>query len=154
MGNLVDRLAAHLRGTPDAERPIAGRVGGALWLVAPIATTVLPLFPQATAPVFPWIALVAPGAGPLGGAAKVAIGAVLLGGRQLLTAMRASAERLSEEHDALRSIATAVAAGAAPEAVFNLAAERAARLLGADGAGIISYDPDGWQTIVGTWSSG
>jgi hypothetical protein len=62
MGSLVDRLAAHLRSTPGAERPIAGRVGGALWLIAGLATAVLPLFPQATQPLFPWIALFSAGA--------------------------------------------------------------------------------------------
>src|SRR6059058_4513289 len=62
MGSLVDRLAAHLRSTPGAERPIAGRVGGALWLIAGLATAILPLFPQSPQPLFPWIALFSAGA--------------------------------------------------------------------------------------------
>jgi diguanylate cyclase (GGDEF)-like protein len=242
---LVDRLAAHLRATPDAERPIAGRVGGSLWLVAAVATAVLPLFPQSHAPLLPWIAIIAGAAGVWGltatllidwrrapgwliplanglavcftgivtqltggvdsparlytflsliyaacfvtvrqacllivGCAMVwalpviddrtpaaaagelalvlpifaAIGAVLLGGRGLLTAMRASAESLSEEHHALRSIATSVAAGHPPETVCDHAAEQAARLLRGDGAGILRFDPDDHVTLVGSWS--
>src|SRR3954471_1877528 len=245
MGSLVDRLAAHLRSTPGAERPIAGRVGGLLWLIAGLATAVLPLFPQATQPLFPWIALFSVGAvawgvcciavfdwermpdwvipvanavavlftgvvteltgrtdsparlytilaliyaacfvtfrqagwlvvgcavawalpivadrSPGAAAGELAlvlpifavVGAVVLGGRHLMSAMRAAAERLSEEHDALRSIATAVAAGDPPEVVCDRAAEQAARLLHGDGAGILRYDPDHHVTLVGSWN--
>jgi diguanylate cyclase (GGDEF)-like protein len=242
---LVDRLAAHLRSTPDAERPIAGRVGGSLWLVAAVATALLPFFPQSDEPLLPWIAIIAGAAGLWGvtaivlidwrrapdwliplangcavlftgvvtqitggvdsparlytflaliyaacfvtfrqacwlilGCAMVwalpvvddrtpgaaagelamvlpifaAVGAVLLGGRRLLTAMRESAESLSEEHHALRSIATSVAAGHPPETVCDHAAEQAARLLRGDGAGILRYDPDDHVTLVGSWA--
>jgi diguanylate cyclase (GGDEF)-like protein/putative nucleotidyltransferase with HDIG domain len=246
MGDRVDRLAAHLRSTPDAERSIAGRVGGALWLTAAFATITLPLFPQVETPLYPWplvwtIGAVAWGvcalfvidwprapewALPASSAAAVAViagitqitggmdsparlyiffalvfsasflaprhaaglvvtcaviwalpvfaergaasaagelamalpifcvvGAVILTGRRLLTAMRVAADRLSEEHHALRTIATAVAAGRPPENVCTLAAEQAARLLGADGAGIMRFDPDDHVTLVGTWQA-
>ncbi|MDX6703290.1 MAG: hypothetical protein QOF26_3516 [Baekduia sp.] len=245
MGDQVDRLAAHLRSTPDAERPIAGRVGGSLWLFAAVATLCLPLFPQVTTPLWPGPLLCAaaalawgfcatfvvdwrraPGwalpaasvaavgvvgaiteitggvdsparlyiffalfyaccfldvgpatvlivacalewalpvldhhgtaaaAGELGMALPIfaVIGAVLQGGRRLLTAMRAGAEALSEEHHALRSIATAVAAGHSPEIVCSLAAEQAGRLLGADGGAIMRFDADDHMTFVGTWT--
>jgi diguanylate cyclase (GGDEF)-like protein/putative nucleotidyltransferase with HDIG domain len=244
MGHRVDRLAAHLRSTPDAERSIAGRVGGAMWLIAAIATVGLPFFPQVDTPLYPWPLLIASGALvwslfalfvidwpraagwvlPTAGAAAIlviaaiialtggvdsparlyiffalayaasfltprqasamtiacaivwalpvlddrglanavgelalalptfaVIGAVLMAGRRLLTAMREAADRLSEEHHALRSIATAVAAGHPPEVVCSLAAEQAARLLGADGGGILRFDPDDQLMVVGTW---
>jgi diguanylate cyclase (GGDEF)-like protein/putative nucleotidyltransferase with HDIG domain len=246
MGDRVDRLAAKLRSTPDAETALAGRVGGALWLIAAVATITLPLFPQVTTPLVPWpliwtagalvwgfssIALIdwprAPGwALPTASAVAVAViggiteltggadsparlyiffalvyaacflsarqaaslvvtcalvwtlpvleergtasalgelamalpifcvtGFVLVTGRRLLTAMRVGADRLSEEHHALRSIATAVAAGQPPERVCTLAAEQAARLLGAEGAGIMRFDPDDHVTLVGTWQA-
>jgi diguanylate cyclase (GGDEF)-like protein/putative nucleotidyltransferase with HDIG domain len=77
------------------------------------------------------------------------VGVVLLGGRLLLTSMRRSAEQLSEEHHALRALATAVASGQPPDVVCNHAAAQAARLLRADGAGIVRYDADDWMTLVG-----
>ena len=246
MGSRVDRLAAHLRSSPDAERLLAGRVGGALWLIAALATVSLPLFPQVDTPLWPWplvwtsgavawglcaIFVIdwprAPGwALPTANAAAVlviagitqitggldspsrlyiffalvyascfldarqaiglsvacavtwalpvigdrgvasavgeltmalpifaVVGGILLMGRRLLAAMHDSAERLSEEHHALRSIATAVAAGRPPEVICSLAAEQAALLLGADGAGVLRFEPDDQLTAVGTWQS-
>lgn len=77
------------------------------------------------------------------------VGIVLLGGRLLLTSMRRSAERLSEEHHALRALATAVASGRPPEVICGHASSQAVRLLRADGAGIIRYDGDDHMTLVG-----
>jgi diguanylate cyclase (GGDEF)-like protein len=244
MGNRVERLAAHLRSSPDAERVLAGRVGGTLWLFAALATACLPLFPQVSTPLWPWpllwtlgalgwgvcatwlidwrvaprwalptaslAAVVVIGAITLltGGVDSPArlyvffalfyaacfltprqavgivlactavwalpvaadrrwtsavgelamalpifavIGGILLVGRRLLAAMHDAAQALSEEHHALRSIATAVAAGRSPEVVCSLAAEQAARLLGADGGGILRFDPDDHLTALGTW---
>src|SRR4051794_19351665 len=62
MGSRVDRLAAHLRSSPDAERLLAGRLGGGLWLIAALATAALPLFPQVDTPLWPWPALWTAGA--------------------------------------------------------------------------------------------
>jgi diguanylate cyclase (GGDEF)-like protein/putative nucleotidyltransferase with HDIG domain len=245
MGHRVDRLAEHLRSSPGAERPLAGRVGGALWLIAAVATLALPLFPHVDAPMFGWTAALALASATWGvlaifvidwrtapgwwlptanAAAIVVIGAmtsltggvdsptrlyaffalvyaasflavpqaigliiscalvwalpvatdrglgaalgeltltlpifgivgiVLLAGRQLLTAMRDAAERLSEEHHALRTLATAVAAGNDPEAVYRHAAEQAVKLLGADAGGIIRFDPDDAMAVVGVYS--
>ncbi|MBJ7332639.1 MAG: diguanylate cyclase [Solirubrobacteraceae bacterium] len=81
-----------------------------------------------------------------------AIGFVILNGRGLMVAMHDSAQRLSEEHDALRSIATAVAAGEDPERVCDLAAKEAARLVGGDGGAILQHDAEsGDMTLVGSW---
>jgi diguanylate cyclase (GGDEF)-like protein len=80
------------------------------------------------------------------------VGAVLLVGRRLLAAMHEGAQRLSDEHHALRSIATAVAGGASPEVVCSLASEEAARLLGGQGAAILRFDDeDGMVAAIGTW---
>jgi diguanylate cyclase (GGDEF)-like protein len=244
MGHRVERLASHLRSSPEAERVLAGRVGGSLWLIASIVTASLPLFPQSNTPLWPWpliwtagalswgvcatfvidwrtaprwlipvasvaavvviaaitqmtggvasparlyifFALIytscflapreavglifacaitwalpivgARGAGSAAGELAVAlpifatVGGLLLNGRRLLAAMHEHADRLSEEHHALRSIATAVAAGRPPEAICSLAAEQAALLLGADGAGVLRFEPDDHVTAVGTW---
>src|SRR5690349_18287727 len=62
MGDRVQRLAGHLRSSADAERVLAGRVGGALWLVAAVVTVTLPLFPQAHTALWPWPVLWAAGA--------------------------------------------------------------------------------------------
>jgi diguanylate cyclase (GGDEF)-like protein/putative nucleotidyltransferase with HDIG domain len=244
MGRRVERLAAHLRSSPDAERMIAGRLGGALWLLAALATVSLPLFPQVPTPLWPWPLVWTIGAAtwgccaifvidwprapgwalPAAAAAAIiviagitqltggvdsptrlyvffalvyascfleavqaivlivacalvwalpavsdrglptalgelamalpifaVVGGILLTGRRLLRAMHVAAERLSEEHHALRSIATAVAAGQPPEAVCSRAAEQAAVLLGADGGGILRFDVDDHVVAVGTW---
>src|SRR4051812_43908977 len=62
MGPLVDRLAAYLRSSPDAERPIAGFVGGWLWCFAGLATLLMPLLPHLHATLWPGLVLVALGA--------------------------------------------------------------------------------------------
>ncbi|HEU4974223.1 MAG TPA: diguanylate cyclase [Baekduia sp.] len=241
MEEILDRVAAYVRSAPGNERLIAGRVGGVLWLIAALATLVLPLVPQAHISVYPWPLVIAAAAAawavtmffidwrrvpdallttgtvagmiaaavvtqmtgavespvrtfsifilvyascflPMrhaavlvvtcaavwalpvgidrGAAAGVGdfaltlptygvVGLVLLTGRLVLTKMRRSAEQLSEEHHALRALATAVASGRPPEVVCNLAAQEAARLLRADGAGIVRYDADDQLTLIG-----
>src|SRR5439155_18428049 len=68
-------------------------------------------------------------------------------------------ERLHEvssllaEQSALRRVATAVARGAEPEAVFELVAQEAGRLLGVRSAAAVRYDEDTAVT-VGRWSDG
>jgi signal transduction histidine kinase len=60
-------------------------------------------------------------------------------------------DRIVDEQAALRRVATLVAGGAAPEAVFAVVAEEAGRLLGADLTIVGRYDPDGAVTAVGAW---
>jgi signal transduction histidine kinase len=55
---------------------------------------------------------------------------------------------LAEEQTALRRVATLVAQGAAPGAVFAAVAEEAGRLLGADIAAIDRFDADDMVTLV------
>ncbi|HEY6762503.1 MAG TPA: GAF domain-containing protein [Baekduia sp.] len=63
-------------------------------------------------------------------------------------AARAEVERLAEEQAALRRVAVLVADGAAPAAVFDAVAAEMEGLLGADGATLSRYEPDGEVTIV------
>ncbi|MCW2510733.1 MAG: hypothetical protein JWP68_3881, partial [Modestobacter sp.] len=58
-------------------------------------------------------------------------------------------DRIADEHATLRRVATLVAGGASPEAVFAVVAEEVGRLLGADLTIVSRYDPDGAVTAVG-----
>lgn len=55
------------------------------------------------------------------------------------------------QYDALRQVAAAVARGTDTSALFTLVAERTAELLGADGAGVVRFLPDGTGRLVGQW---
>ena len=59
----------------------------------------------------------------------------------------------AEEQAALRRVAMLVADGAAPEKVLVAVAEEAGRLLGVEYTAMARYDPDGFRTVVGAWSS-
>jgi PAS domain S-box-containing protein len=61
---------------------------------------------------------------------------------------RAEVERLAQEQAALRRVATLVAEGAPPAAVFDAVATEIEALLGADGAALCRYEPDEEITIV------
>src|SRR5690242_15583856 len=64
-----------------------------------------------------------------------------------------TAEAVAEEQAALRRVATLVASGAEPAAVFGLVAEEAGRLLRAGSSATIRYDDD-VATTVGRWQDG
>jgi GAF domain-containing protein len=59
---------------------------------------------------------------------------------------------LADEQAALRRVATRVAQGEPPEAVFATVAEEVGRLLPADLTVVGRYDSDGHVTRVGDWS--
>ncbi len=59
----------------------------------------------------------------------------------------------AEEQAALRRVATLVAGGTAPEAVFAAVAAEAGRLLSANLTTVTRYDPHGVLTTLGAWSS-
>ncbi len=61
---------------------------------------------------------------------------------------RAEVERLAQEQAALRRVATLVAEGAPPAAVFDAVATEIEGLLGADGATLCRYESDEEVTIV------
>jgi signal transduction histidine kinase len=60
--------------------------------------------------------------------------------------------RIAEEQAALRRVATLVARAASPEEVFDAVTAEVGRLLDADLASMIRYDPDGAARWVGAWS--
>jgi PAS domain S-box-containing protein len=64
------------------------------------------------------------------------------------TESRAEAERLAEEQAALRRVATLVAEGAPPAAVFDAVAAEMEGLLGADGVTVSRYEPGDEVTVV------
>jgi signal transduction histidine kinase len=61
-------------------------------------------------------------------------------------------DRLAEEQAALRRVATLVARGVLAAETFAAVAEEAGRLLGADLAHLLRYEPDGTGTVVAAWS--
>jgi signal transduction histidine kinase len=64
-----------------------------------------------------------------------------------------AADRIAEERDALRRVATLVAGGAPSAEVFAAVAAEAGRLLGADLAGVGRYDDRGATAYVARWSA-
>jgi PAS domain S-box-containing protein len=66
---------------------------------------------------------------------------------------RAELARLAGEQAALRRVATLVARGVPPEALFAAVAEEAGQLLGVDGANMGRYEPDSVFAIVAAWDS-
>lgn len=59
---------------------------------------------------------------------------------------------LLSEQAALRRVATVVAREGEHTEVFAAVAEEVAQLLGADGAGLVRYEPEGHGVLVGTWT--
>ncbi len=63
-------------------------------------------------------------------------------------ASRDELARLAEEHAALRRVATLVALGAPPEALFTAVVEEVERVLPGAHAGLFRYAPEGTMTVV------
>jgi signal transduction histidine kinase len=68
------------------------------------------------------------------------------------SAARSDLERLAEEQAALRRVATLVAEDAAPPDVFEAVCIEVGRLIAADGAALIRYEPDETMTRLGRWT--
>jgi PAS domain S-box-containing protein len=75
--------------------------------------------------------------------------------RDVTEAKQAAAkmQMLLAEQAALRRVATLVAREGEHAEVFAVVAEEAGRLLTADAAGIVRYEPDGRGSIVGVWTA-
>jgi len=69
------------------------------------------------------------------------------------TESRTALARLAEEQAALRRVATLVARGEPPEAVFTAVLEEVGRLLPVDLANMCRYEPDRTETFVATWGT-
>ena len=67
---------------------------------------------------------------------------------------RARVTRLAEEQMALRRVATLVARGAPPEAVFTAVTEETGQLLQVEITSMVRYEPDGTSSIVASWGAG
>ena len=65
---------------------------------------------------------------------------------------RAGDNRITGEQAALRRVATLVARGTPPEAVFAAVAEEAGWVLGADLATLARFNPDGTATVIASWT--
>jgi diguanylate cyclase (GGDEF)-like protein len=84
-------------------------------------------------------------------AAYFAFGATVLVGKAHMRRHRAQAELLAAEQAALRRVATAAIQGEAAEAIYDLVASEAARLLRAGAAGVLRFDGDR-ATVMGSWA--
>jgi signal transduction histidine kinase/ketosteroid isomerase-like protein len=80
--------------------------------------------------------------------ARIAVFTELVATAIANTEARTEVQRLADEQAALRRVATLVARGAAPEAVFATVTEEVARLFLADLATMCRYESDGTYTIV------
>jgi signal transduction histidine kinase len=67
---------------------------------------------------------------------------------------RADITRLAEEQAALRRVATLVARGAPPQAVFAAVTEETGQLLRVEITSMVRYEPDGTSSIVASWGRG
>jgi signal transduction histidine kinase len=67
------------------------------------------------------------------------------------TAARTEISRLAEEQAALRRVATLVARGTQPGEVFAAVAEEIGRILDAEVACVVRYEPDATGTVMATW---
>src|SRR6185312_13538546 len=65
---------------------------------------------------------------------------------------REEIHRLAEEQAALRRVATLVAEGGSPDAVFQAISREVGRLVPADIAGLSKFGPDGTLTALGSWT--
>jgi diguanylate cyclase (GGDEF)-like protein/PAS domain S-box-containing protein len=84
---------------------------------------------------------------------EVRVSAMRATGGLTLVARDVSEQRLAEaEERALRTVATKVAEGAAPEIVFDLVAAQAGELYGAFGSYVVRCDSDA-GTLVGRWGA-
>ncbi len=68
--------------------------------------------------------------------------------RGALEASRDELARMAQEQAALRRVATLVARGIPPAEIFSAVAEEVRQLLGADGAGISRFEPDGTAVVI------
>ena len=86
------------------------------------------------------------------------VGSIVFAGREVLaglsrraTALGREQARLAAEQSSLRRVATAVAAGSPPQAIFALVSTEAGRLLGADAAAICRYLGEDRFQVAGVW---
>jgi PAS domain S-box-containing protein len=69
------------------------------------------------------------------------------------TARQGQLSRLADEQAALRRVATLVAQGVQAGELYRAVSEEVGRLVGADAAATIRYEPDDMLTAVGSWTA-
>jgi signal transduction histidine kinase len=69
-----------------------------------------------------------------------------------LETSRDEVHRVAAEQAALRRVATLVARGVAPPAVFSAVASETGRLLDAEAIHVAQFEPDGTVTVAGSWA--
>jgi len=67
---------------------------------------------------------------------------------------RAEVARLAEEQAALRRVATLVAQGVPPDALFSAVCEEVEAIAGSDGSALLRFETDGTVTLMGTHAGG
>jgi PAS domain S-box-containing protein len=67
---------------------------------------------------------------------------------------RAEVGRLAEEQAALRRVATLVAKGVLPDALFSAVCEEVEAIAGSDGSALLRFETDGTVTLMGTHAGG
>jgi diguanylate cyclase (GGDEF)-like protein/putative nucleotidyltransferase with HDIG domain len=80
--------------------------------------------------------------------AYVVVGGTIMLGRKVVAGIGAEHRRLAAEQASLRKVATLVAAGSPPHALFALVASEIKRLLAADAAGVVKFDPTGGAVVL------
>jgi diguanylate cyclase (GGDEF)-like protein len=78
----------------------------------------------------------------------VVVGGTIMLGRRVVGRIGAEQRRLGAEQASLRKVATLVAAGSPPNALFALVASETRRLLGSDAAGVVKFDPSGDAVVL------
>ncbi len=135
--NVAGRSASLLFGLPDDIAPYSGGVSGLLRRAANSGddADLIGLRNDIRFPV------------------EVRVNAMKATGGLTLVARDVSEQRLAEaEERALRTVATKVAEGAAPEIVFDLVAAQAGELYDAFGSYVVRCDSDA-ETLVGRWGA-
>jgi diguanylate cyclase (GGDEF)-like protein/putative nucleotidyltransferase with HDIG domain len=78
----------------------------------------------------------------------VVVGGTIMLGRRVIGRIGAEQRRLGAEQASLRKMATLVAAGSPPNALFALVSSETRRLLGSDAAGVVKFDPSGDAIVL------
>ena len=85
--------------------------------------------------------------------AYIALAVAISTGKQLLGRLHDQATRLAAEQSALRRLATAVAASAPAETIYQLVAQELAGLLDARASGILRLESPDEAVVMGSWSA-
>lgn len=84
----------------------------------------------------------------------IVVGGTIMLGRRVVRRIGADQRRLGAEQASLRKVATLVAAGSPPHALFALVASETRRLLGSDAAGVVKFDPPGDAVVLASTGRG